>query len=443
MDFKQLRQQYPKFIYKSFSVLHTGENLTVKFDFEISPDIQFHPEVIFSNVSKARLDAIGEEQLNNLIFNLGMVEVLSYWKSTCSPTIIIEAGVLDEEQLTFWNNLLLQGLGEFFYQNKINFTQENFVTIEIGRKAQSYARFEQELKNRDLILVGGGKDSAVTLDILSGSKSNVLLLNPTPAALEITKIAGATDPIIVKRNLDSRLLELNLEGFLNGHTPFSAYLAFMATLVAVLYDFKNIIVSNESSSNEGNVEYLGMEVNHQYSKTFEFETLFRAYSQKYLSIYSDYFSFLRPLNELEISRIFAAIPQYHQAFRSCNVGSKTGIWCGSCPKCVSTYLTLFPFLGEKTSEIFGKDLFTDEKLIPIIMGLMRMNDAVKPFECVCSVDEIKYSIFLSIQKYQGKPLPVVLEAVKEYAKDLPELLNVWNDENYLPEHYIELLRTKL
>ena len=160
-------------------------------------------------------------------------------------------------------------------------------------------------------------------------------------------------------------------------------------------------------------------------------------------MYSDYFSFVRPLNELEISKIFSGMSQYFQEFRSCNVGSKSGIWCGNCPKCTSTYLTLFPFLGEKTQEIFGKDLFADEKLIPIVQGLMRMNNIVKPFECTASVDEIKYAIFLSIQKFEGQSLPVVLEAVKNYAKDNPKLLEDWNNENYLPENYIELLKNKL
>lgn len=443
MDFKQVREKYPQFIYKSFTMVHQGEGLTVKFAFEISPDTQFYPEVVFPNISKQRLEAIGEAQLNNLIFNLGMVEMLSYWKAACPPEIVIKAGYLDQEQIKFWQELLIKGLGEFFYSNQIDFTQEGFVKFVVNSgSVRVEAGRDDHLKERDLILVGGGKDSAVTVRELSKRESNCLLLNPIGASTQIVKISGFENPIIIKRTIDPKLLELNKQGYLNGHTPFSACLAFLSTLVGVLYDYKNLIVSNEESANEGNINWLGQEINHQYSKSFEFEQKFREYNQKYLSN-TNYVSFLRPLNELEISKLFAEMPEYQLLFRSCNVGSKQGIWCGACPKCVSTYLLLFPFLGERTNQIFGKDLYQDETIIPIIAGLMRLNEQIKPFECVASVDEIKYAIFLSAEKFNQESLPIVLKKLKNYGIDKPELMTFWNKENNLSEEYSRLLKSKI
>jgi len=74
-------------------------------------------------------------------------------------------------------------------------------------------------------------------------------------------------------------------------------------LAAVLFNKKYIILSNEKSSNEGNLKYLGEEINHQYSKTLDFENKFREYLKKYLSSNIEYFSLLRPLYELQIANI--------------------------------------------------------------------------------------------------------------------------------------------
>jgi len=80
--------------------------------------------------------------------------------------------------------------------------------------------------------------------------------------------------IIVKRRIDKRLLQLNKKGFLNGHTPFTSLLSFLAAFCAVLFNWRNIAFSNEKSANEGNVKYLGKVINHQWAKSSEFEEMF-------------------------------------------------------------------------------------------------------------------------------------------------------------------------
>ncbi len=416
MDFNELRKKHNQLVYEGFQILPENGNLKVIFDFLLAPDIRFNPVIIFPNFSQERVNEIDSQVLANLVFNIGMVELLSYWKAACPPQIIIKAGFLDQDQIAFWKNLLVKGLGEFFYNNKIDFTRKDLVEFKV-ESAESFSLYECELRDRDLVLVGGGKDSSVTLESISkkGKEFQCLLLNPTEAAVKIAKVGGCENPIIVKRTIDPKLLKLNGQGYLNGHTPFSAYLAFLSTLAGVLYDYKNLVVSNEASSNEGNVVWLGQEINHQYSKTSEFEQDFRYYSKNYLSSSANYFSFLRNLGELQISEKFSKMEKYHKLFRSCNSGSKQGVWCGKCPKCVSTYLLLYPFLGQKTADIFGKDLLEDEKLIPVVRGLLRENNQVKPFECVATVNEIKLAISLGIKraKKDGQEIPKILQSFQK------------------------------
>jgi len=270
-----LQKKYPKFIYEKYSYKISGNDLEIFFEFRINPDIVFNPKIIIENIEPKR---IGEGELDNLIFNLGMVESLSYWKATCSKEIIVRAGYLNKDQIKWWKDLIIKGMGQFFFENKIDFRKSNFLNIksESLKKNKVLGRKRSE---RILIPVGGGKDSIVTLEALKKAKKNTgcFSLNPTGAAIRIMKI-GCKNPIIAKRKMDEKLLQLNRKGFLNGHTPFSAYLAFLTVLLSEIFDYKYIALSNERSSNEGNVKYLGKEINHQWSKSFDFEQKFRSYS---------------------------------------------------------------------------------------------------------------------------------------------------------------------
>ena len=125
-------------------------------------------------------------------------------------------------------------------------------------------------------------------------------------------------------------------------------------------------------------------INHQYSKTIEFENDFRNYAKKYLRTEIEYFSMLRPINELQIAMLFSKIEKFHKIFKSCNVGSKENVWkwCNNCPKCLFVYIILSPFLyKEKLINIFGEDLFKNEGLLKTFIELCGYGET-KPFECV-------------------------------------------------------------
>ncbi len=414
IKYKILRKKYPQFVYDNFSWQIEGKNLRIFFNFRIPPDIEFSPEVIIENINFAGLKKTGKEIVDNLVFNLGLVEMISYWKATCSSEIIIKCGHLDNGQIRWWRDLIIKGMGQYFFENKINFRPPDFIKI-ICFSPKSYHDQKPTivgklllLKKRFLVPLGGGKDSIVTLEFLKEAKKEIryFSLNPNIAVERIMKIAGGPKPIIVRRQIDPKLLELNRQGFLNGHTPFSAYLAFLSVLVAILFDYRYLAFSNERSANEGNVRYLGQKINHQYSKSFTFENKFREYCAKYLVRGVEYFSFLRPLYELQIAKLFSRYPKYFKAFLSCNQALATksgtrkpsGKWCGQCPKCLFVFASLYPFLDEKKMvEIFGQNLFSKKELLPIMQELIGERK-FKPFECVGTTKESLVAFYLSWEK---------------------------------------------
>lgn len=433
MDYKDLRIKYPEFIYKGFSQQMVGKNLVCNFKYEINPDINFDHNIIIRDVGDT-YKQLDNQILNNLIFNVGIAEIPSYWKSTCSPVIKIEAGNLDRFQIEWWEKLFKNGMMQYFYSNKIDFRDKDFLTIE-SKELKSSARFldnvYDENSNKVLIPIGGGKDSVVTLDLIAKSEKEfgtLVIEKASTGAHKVSKLVKS-EHLVAYRDLDYvKLIELNNKGFLRGHVPYSASLYFCSLLVAYIFSYKNILFSNEYSSSEANINYLGKQVNHQYSKTLEFENDFRQYNKDYLSDIN-LFSFLRPLYEIQISKLFAKMEKYFTVIRSCNVGQKDGIWCGKCPKCLSTYILLFPFLGkDKTVEIFGKDLLSDGDLEDLLFELIDDNK-VKPFECVGTRLELKIALNIAVKDYKEK-LPVLLQKFK----NSPQY-----DENYLNNKEKEIM----
>ncbi len=450
-------------MYKSYDVVDNGSDVLITYEFVLEPDIVFHPKVTIPYAGDIRADTFVP-----YVFHLGLIEAISYWKAACPSEFVVEAGQLTQEQIRFWYDLFIHGLGEFFYRNDIDFTRQDFLQIINGPAsgpgnrirvsprmgdATKPRRFSLQDSPGDLILVGGGKDSAVTLGILKGigNKFQTMVVNPTDAALANILEAGVVQPAIIEREIDPKLLKLNGAGYLNGHTPFSAYLAFLGITVAFLYGNDHVVVSNERSAEEGNVVYRGMEVNHQYSKSFRFEQAFRQYCRNFFDDSPLYFSFLRPLNDIQIGATFAGYPKFFSTFRSCNVGSKTNAWCGRCAKCAFTYLTLFPYISYQdiTTKIFGRDYLQSPEIIKHTRGLVGLTP-VKPFECVGTRDESKLAVVLCIEKYaqEGIEIPEGLLKIKsdlnptdqEVAQLKEEVLHAWGDTYNLTPEYVTTLR---
>jgi hypothetical protein len=379
--------------------------------------------------------------------------MVSYWKCACSPEITIEAGTLQRHQVHWWTDLISHGLREFFLVNRIDFRKANLFVIRASAIYDEACQYSSHLpRNEELVFVSGGKDSAFTLEFLKQTDKDVrcLFLNPSKAAIDVAQSVGVRKAITVERQLDRRLLELNQQGYLNGHTPFSAYLAFVGVFSAVIYGHHNIIVSNERSSAEPVARYLGADVIHQYSKTYRFESMLNRYTQRYLAYDAEFFSLLQPLHEIQVVKLFSMYPKHFVAFRSCNKNIKENTWCGDCAKCLSIFSQLYPFVSERdVIDIFGQNLFERENMIPLLQQILGQTD-IRPLECIGAVDEILAALYLCVTKirHSGKPLPPVLRHFEsniltlhpDLAMKSHQVLGGWSDEHNLPDEYRDKLQ---
>lgn len=448
--FIKLRRKFDFFEYQSYKFNLTDNKIIIEFSFNISNEFFFKPKLEIPLKKSTYLISNKMPNLENIVFHLGMIELISYWKTACPSKIIVRPHRLNQEQIEWWKKLYFNGLGEFFYLNKIETTQNDFV--EILSEGKETEIIDMSLDHEKVIVpIGGGKDSVVSLEILTSSDLTVfpMMLNPGAAGIRTVENANCSidDTLVVRRFLDPKLLEMNAANYLNGHTPFSALLAFVNVLLAQLSGIGNIALSNENSANESTVP--GTNINHQYSKSYEFESDFDFYVKKYIHSGINYFSFLRPLNELQIASLFAGFKNHFSSFRSCNVGSKKDEWCGSCPKCLFTYIILCPFIDHKTlTGIFDKDLLDDMLLKPILMELTGNAD-IKPFECVGTVSEVNAALANGKMERKKHGYEGGLLKLKEFSnlvnesEEIENILGEFNQENNLPDNFIGVLKKAL
>ena len=451
-QFKQYREMYKEFYYNSYLIKQDEEAIHIEYEFEIPGLTKFNPKLKILK-KNLKLKNIETKYVQNMVFHIGLIELVSYWKSTCSPRVIIKCGYLNEEQIAWWKKLYFYGLGELFFTNNIEINIEEFMQITCLEKENKLEYEEiQEQSEGYIIPIGGGKDSVVTLETLKvdRKKDYCLIINPKPVTLECAKIAGFENENIIEvyRTIDKNLIDLNQKGFINGHTPFSAMLAYVSYFIAYLLSKKYIALSNENSANESNV--LGKKINHQYSKSFEFECDFEKYANKYLKAPVKYFSFLRPLNELQIAKIFSRQEKYHLVFKSCNVGSKgkEWKWCCNCAKCLFAYTILSPYLyKEKLVKIFGEDMFENKELLKTFLELTG-NGETKPFDCVGTFEEVNFAISKTIENLENKKeqLPYLLKYYKEnynLVDTKNDITKRYNEENNLTKEQNEILRKEV
>jgi hypothetical protein len=300
-----------------------------------------------------------------------------------------------------------------------------------------------------LVPVGGGKDSVVSIEALKrhGFHPTLFSVNKFDPIDRCIDISGL-DSVRVTRRIDRRLIEANALGAHNGHVPVTAINSVIGIIVADANGMGPVVLSNERSSNVGNVTWEGRDVNHQWSKSISYESLLRDTLSGYGLNPDRYFSLLRPLSESEIADRFRSSPQYFRDFISCNrpfaidEGRRGATWCGHCPKCLFVFGLMAPRLGRaEVEEIFGHDLLAevDNRLgFEDIVGL----GVHKPFECVGEYYEAAESMvsILDDDEWRGVAL------VEEFRSRRDELEKVAasNDSeqeglNYVPARYAAAL----
>jgi hypothetical protein len=386
-----------------------------------------------------RWDSPAVDAAARLVFLLAGV---SYYKTAAPPVIRLGQNALTPRERDFLLGFYRHGLGEFAYRNGIDLSGLRIEGPEVGgpeaggpeaggpeaagpgepagdgrRTTPAVPPDTGPLQagprgagpRRALVPFGGGIDSIVTVELIRHRADIVLFVVSRPGDYfdAIERPAAVTGLPVVRagREIDPQLLRSRELGFLNGHVPVTGILSAIAVMAAALEGRDAVVMSNEWSASVPTVEAGGQAVNHQYSKSEEFEAAFRDILAETAGL-PDYFSALRPRTELWIAERFARLEQYHSSFRSCNrafhidKAQRLDHWCGQCDKCCFIDLILAPFLpAEELERIFGgREPLADPSLAGRFRALLGTSDASKPFECVGEVNECRAATLLTARR---------------------------------------------
>ena len=378
----------------------------------------------------------------------------SYYKTYVPQRLECKAFPLDKAAAAFFEKTYLNGLGEFAYRNKLDL--DGKINFAVDANAAPEKHVSLPPKHKLLVPVGGGKDSIVSIETLKQAGETVTLFALASAAgiaapIAETITASALPSITVRRALSPNLVEINKAGALNGHVPITAILSAIAVATAILHGFDAVVMSNEHGASAPNLKVGGREINHQYSKSFEFEQDFAQYLAARISLDIAYFSLLRQLSEADIARRFAKLEKYHGVFRSCNTAFRQELaargknWCCECPKCRFVFLALAPFMEKPhLVEIFGKDMLDDPAQREGYTELCGLS-AHKPFECVGEIEESA----LLMQKLHRSPAwkddAIVRELGSKLDKDVKDFDQRFNAlfqpsaDHRVPEKFLRML----
>lgn len=384
---------YSSFVFESYSF--NAANNTAVFNYSFDSTLHFTETYIFTLPKVTDYDNAMLDRAVQLLF---LIAGVSYYKAFPVKNIIIQSGTVDAELAGFLSFTYQHGLREYFYHNNMPVTTS--VTFPTTTTA-AVPTLTRQLTPAMLVAIGGGKDSVVSYE--KAKQTDLPLytwaLGHAEQLAPLVDVIGADTHVSVARVLDTQLLDGSLKaaGARNGHIPISAIFAAVSTIVCILLGVQDSVMSNEYSASEPTL-YVGEEpVNHQFSKSLQFEQSYQAILQHLFGDSVRYYSLLRPLHEAYVTELFSKhyYQKYKRVFSSCNRAyvqtSHAMFWCGACPKCAFTYLALVSFLP--ADEILplwnGHDVLRDPRLQPTYEKLLGISPNGKPFECVGEIKECR------------------------------------------------------
>ena len=404
------------FTFGTYKVDTTRSIITFTYRVEFKYGIvkTFTDRLFFENVAPELWEKVPKAVLEPTLQALLLMIGINYWCVFPTRNIRIEGFTLTREQARFWDSLYLNGLGEFFYDMKIDF--HNLIAFPYDASAAEPAPARFVRPHRALLLNGAGKDSILSAEILkhSGTAFDFFAFAPTPAHKRIAKLVGAKT-ISVNRRRDPCIdVIMSLFGVSSAYPSVSTF-TFIATLLAELLGYNRVIFSNERSADFGNLTYLGLPVNHQWCKSSEAEKMVNDYIQCYITPDISTSSFLQKYSELEIVRRFVRYPQYLHHVTSCNTYFwlmrieqlllRKSYWCNRCPKCVFLFACFSAFLSKKEMiDIFGADLYAEKRLLPLFRRILGI-EGFKPLDCVGEPEEMVLAMHYATRRkeYAGEP----------------------------------------
>ena len=400
------------YVFKFLSYYFDKNTLTGTFVYQgidntiFTENIKFAPHPDAKNGKKFNVldDPALNQTLDNAMFLAFVLLGTSYYKAHPTPFVHLPKQI-DEWQANFFNKVFQEGLSQYAFENGLtrnNLAHFKATTTKVEQAARPYRG------DGIISLQSGGKDSLLVASLLLEANIDFIPWYVSsdkegthPAVIdEIFPQLIDKNANVVVRQLDQ--VHLHETGGLNGHVPVTFINISLAIVQAVLDNYNIVLTSIGDEGNEPHAYIGDLPVNHQWSKTWEAEQLLAEYVKRYISEDIKVGSPIRKYSELRIAELFVnkCWQKYGYKFSSCNKanykqGAKNNelTWCGECPKCANTYLLFCPFLAPQVLQSLFQDvdLFRKPTLEQTFKGLLGIDNAMKPFECIGSVDELRFA----------------------------------------------------
>ena len=230
---------YQQFIFEDYHF--DAPTSTAYFNYSLDDKIYFEEKIIFPSGECSK-------SFEKALFGAWVMAGISYFKTYLPEKIIFKKGGLNQEQADFFTHVYTQGLGEFFYQNKINKPTEK-IKFPVQTSADPFLSETLNLSGK-LVALGGGKDSLVTIETLKEQDEDFNTWTVGDYKFLEPMVEKINKPHVkLQRFLDPQLQELNKQGAYNGHVPISAILAFLSVATALLLQKKEIHTTKWINSN--------------------------------------------------------------------------------------------------------------------------------------------------------------------------------------------------
>ena len=192
-----LMKSYSTFIFDSYSFdpatgrielnygLDDEVRFTEVFTIPVGVDKSLGREVLKSGSDPKDLTTQGLKDLDAALFSLHLAAGISYYKTCIPKNIEVRSGELSEEQAKHWNTVYEKGMGQFWYENEIDF--RGLVSFPVSKKSLGHEVIKTNpndlmtkgLKDSStpkvLLPIGGGKDSMVSLELLEEMNCDITL----------------------------------------------------------------------------------------------------------------------------------------------------------------------------------------------------------------------------------------------------------------------------
>lgn len=395
-----------QFVYTSYDV--DNERTLLTFRYQIITDEQ---QFDLNETLKLQKPLPDTPAIQNTLRALHIALGVSYYKAYIPPEIIHPYG-MGSGEADFWNTVFEHGLGEFLYTNKLS--ADRLAHFQQQEGHEQPAPSTEQLQATAMLGVGGGKDSIVAGELLKK------LNTPTTGFVLATLTnRGQTQAVVekmgvdlsaVERRLDPQILQINaMPGAYNGHVPISLIFALVGCLLALQNSSMYVVVANEASASIPHVTTSDGSVNHQWSKSFAFETLFQAYVHEHISPQLQYVSLIRQLSSVAVAKLFAKFPDYFETFTSDNSLFKIKPeqrehprWSSDSPKSLSSYILLAPWMSDDDLlRAFGRDFLDKQDSEDMLLALLGAADNVV-LDCVGTPAELVLSLSLLNQQNRAQ-----------------------------------------